>query len=185
MIGLESQTHENRYIPPRSSHVTLLTFYPSTLINLVLISWSIIFAAITSGHGEKDDLALLSITGGLFARISLARSVDTGFSEISELGAIAHMMWANGPPPSLESDTEYFPSGFDETELLKGYDEQVIAGQPFDEDDNLVSIGDDWAALDDMLNVLDDSWGRDGMVHNFDVGQNSGRGVNADMSMIC
>ncbi|CZR69037.1 uncharacterized protein PAC_18938 [Phialocephala subalpina] len=64
----------------------------SHIIRLMVISWCIVFSAILHGQGGKDDLALLSLVSALFARLSLSRSVDCGFHEISQLGGVAASM---------------------------------------------------------------------------------------------
>lgn len=78
----------------------------SHLVRLALISWCIVFTAVIQGRGEKDDLALLSLVSALFARLSLSRSTDCGFHEISQLGGIAASILLNTPSP-MEGGTPH------------------------------------------------------------------------------
>lgn len=51
------------------------------------------FDYVVNGQGERRDLALLSITAGFFARLSLDSASDIGFSEISELTSVAQNLF--------------------------------------------------------------------------------------------
>ncbi|KAH8596225.1 hypothetical protein B0O99DRAFT_594051 [Bisporella sp. PMI_857] len=42
------------------------------------------------GTGKTGDSTLLTIASGLFAQFALSAKLDSGFNEISDLGAVAH-----------------------------------------------------------------------------------------------
>ncbi|CAG8954775.1 hypothetical protein HYFRA_00004700 [Hymenoscyphus fraxineus] len=60
-----------------------------SFLNISMVAWTTIFSAMIKGHRQASDIALLTITSGAFAQLSLSSEIDPGFYEISELGAFA------------------------------------------------------------------------------------------------
>jgi hypothetical protein len=98
--------------------------YASTLVNLYMICWCIIFRAIQRGTGQPEDLILLTIASGLFAQFALSTKVDPGFMEIANLGAVAASIVRNygaGPQKtSTGSQGDLSSKDGDDSNLLSG-----------------------------------------------------------------
>lgn len=76
----------------------------SSLINTCMIAWSVIFSAMVNGHGESDDVALLTIISGHFAQDFLTRKEDNGFHELSELLSYAVSSYQSSTAANATSD---------------------------------------------------------------------------------